>query len=106
MRTFMITGHTLAPPLSLAQVESYVLLAADSPPGTARAILSLACCVRDWLVTRSIVVGISAAELDAIRQACEQIPPGEARNAAYHLLWHVVELAAGRDPSKRYVGGS
>jgi hypothetical protein len=37
-------------------------------------------------------------ECDAYGQQLDVLPPGELRNAAYHLLWYARELTADREP--------
>ena len=37
-------------------------------------------------------------ECDAMQHCFEELPPGELRNAAFHLLWYGKELADDRQP--------
>lgn len=37
-------------------------------------------------------------ELNKLDSLLDSIPPGEARDAVFHLFWHAKELALGRKP--------
>jgi len=37
-------------------------------------------------------------ECDVMGKAFDVLPPGDLRNAAYHLLWYARELASDREP--------
>jgi len=121
-------GGCFAPPLSDEKLASYREMVALLPPSPVKDAMTtmLRCCERWWELPepsgtatrphplRGTVVAIQddhakvldeiipwGYEIKAAQELFDTINPvadKELRDAAFHLLWHVVELDMGREP--------
>lgn len=67
-------------------------------PGTKHPILGTVIPLEDAEVKRIWDKVPWSDECDLIGKVFDNLPPGEQRNAAYHLLWYARELTLDREP--------
>lgn len=67
-------------------------------PGTKHPIAGMVVPLEDAETTRIWDKVPYSDECDLIGKAFDILPPGEQRNAAYHLLWYARELTLDREP--------
>ncbi len=120
-------GGSFAPPLTDEKLTSYESLAASASPEVKDAMGTCLACVKKWWglpysgpagstphpsgigtivpLDEPIAAALEPSipwkhEIAAIQGLFDSIPAShkELRNAAFHLLWHVIELDLDREP--------
>jgi hypothetical protein len=118
-------GGCFAPPLTDSLLSAYATLIKNSEPSAVRdAMQCCVDCVKQWWALPESTSGgsphpsgrgqIVPLDEDCLMKIDEQVPwdhelygiqtlfdgmpAGPARECAFHLLWHVRELALGREP--------
>lgn len=117
-------GGSFAPPLATEQLEQYKSLATTADAQTAEYMGVLVRMLEKFRETpdsqlsgtphpagRGVIVPLEDAEIQRIwdyvpweselelySQCFDKLPPGDLRNAAFHLLWFGRELCQDREP--------
>lgn len=120
----VLIGGSFAPPIDSQKLDQYEALAQDADRRVKEYMLDLVKMLRvfwetgeseespqkatlghmitpleDQEIERIWDVVPWPEECDVIGTVFDQLPNGELRNAAYHLLWYARELAADREPT-------
>ena len=85
------------PPVTSADILKYSALIADDTPASAAEALHRLFGIINGDVGRTLP---DKDYIEWVGPVVFEKLTGDLRNAAFHCLWHVIELTLGRDPSK------